>query len=127
MTLRPQQRACLGRQPGLQLVTPSKPNPWFGTAAEGDRYTVQQLHEMARLKLDPEVVESILVKRLSSYKENWWPKGGLTPFYQFECPVLGRLRDGRVKILAPAGLPMIVFGDGWATRPNELKQWSAAS
>jgi hypothetical protein len=115
------------RQPETIYVTPSSPNPWYGAAGPGDRFTRQQLAAMARVKLDPETVAAITVRRNATTREFWWPKGDPAPVFEFDCPILSRRRDGRLNIIAPAGVPAIVLDDGWVARPKKPAGWGRKS
>jgi len=50
---------------------------------------------------------------------------GLPGVYQFECPVLSRRADGRVRVIAPSGVEKLVEGDGW-TSPRRSRRRIAA-
>jgi hypothetical protein len=107
----------LGRQPDVPHVIPSKPNAWYGTIVEGERFTRQQLAALARRGIDPATVDAITVTRNATIREMYWPLGSLPPVYQFECPVLGRQPDRRIRIIAPIGDEKLVYSDGWPTPP----------
>ncbi|MBB5697024.1 hypothetical protein [Sphingomonas yantingensis] len=112
----------VGRQPATPRVIPSHPNPWYGGIVDGDPFTTQQRAELSRLSIDPAAVERMTVRRNASDAEMWWPAGSLPPVYQFECPVLGRRADGRVRIISPSGMGKLVFADGWVTGRQARKK-----
>ena len=85
------------RQPAQIYVTPSNPSPWYGAAGEGDQFTQQQLAEMERLGLEAGAVEVLRVKRSATDKEEWIPVGATHTVFEFDCPVIGRRTDGRIK------------------------------
>ena len=101
----------IGRQPEVCYFTPSKPNPWYGTIIEGRRYTGEQLRALDALKVHPDKVASITVRRNATTREMWWPQGGTPPQYEFECPVRVR-RGDRVQVISPAGLHVWINADG---------------
>jgi hypothetical protein len=111
----------LGRQPETLWITPSKPNPWYGSITEGDALTVQQRDYLAKRQLDRAPL-TITVKRNATHREAWWPRGSVPPQYHFECPVLGRNGDGSVTIVAPAGFAQTVRADGWVGEPGKIKR-----
>ncbi|MDR6850159.1 hypothetical protein [Sphingomonas sp. BE137] len=106
------------------LVTPSNPNPWYGTIREGRRFTEQQNAKLISANKDPLTCESIEVRRNATDREYYWPTGTYPPFFAFDCPVLARMADGRVKVIAPSGQNKIVLKDGWVTRPGRRKSWN---
>jgi hypothetical protein len=107
----------LGRQPEVCYIIPSKPNAWYGAIVEGERFTRQQLAVLKQRSIDPETVEAITVTRNATTREYYWPAGSLAPVFQFECPVVHRRADGRVRVIAPIGDEVLVFADGWPTPP----------
>jgi len=111
----------LGRQPNPVFITPSNPNPWYGTIVDGRPLTEQQMAAMAAAGLDASC-ELILVSRNATSREMWWPKSSPTPRYQFACPVLERLRNGRIRIISPSGLTETVDADGFAGRALAKKK-----
>jgi len=106
----------IGRQPETLYVTPSKPNPWYGTIIDGRPLTAQQYRAMTDAGLHPTHCETITVTRNATTREMYWPKGSAAPQYQFECPVLARGRDGSIKIISPSGLTETVSADGFVGR-----------
>ena len=116
----------IGRQPHPVIITPSKPQPWYGSIVSGEiragavvggeTLTREQCASMASLKLGPEP-PTLTVKRQATDREMWWPLGSLPPILAFECPIIGDRKDGRVKVLAPSGVGKRVDADGWAHRP----------
>ncbi|KQN12028.1 hypothetical protein [Sphingomonas sp. Leaf28] len=129
----------IGRQPATYLITPSKPRPaWYGTIEGGEktgfgghsitggkRFTNEQARECISRGLDVLTAPAITVKRNSSIDEIWSGAHGPRPVYQFECPIIRRMADGRVRVIAPSGVEKIVEADGW-TSPDR-KQSSRRS
>jgi len=121
----------IGRQPATCYITPSKPNPWYGTiiggvadklaVSGGERFTAEQLRILRELGLDPATVDAITVTRNATQRELYWSKLSPTPQFQFDCPVLDRRADGRISIVAPAGLAETVDADGFAGRAPATK------
>lgn len=114
----------LGRQPAVLYITPSQPNPWYGGITAGKRFTREQELALAHLGINPGDAEAITVKRQATDREYSWPMGQLPPEFHFECPVLHRRPDGRVKVLSPAGFAKIVFDDGWIRRPRKARRFA---
>jgi hypothetical protein len=112
----------LGRQPEVLHVTPSKPNAWYGTIVEGQRFTRQQLAVLERRSIDPAAVEAISVTRNATSREMYWPSGTVPPVFQFDCPVVHRRADGRVRVIAPNGEEKLVYADGWTTPPPKTRR-----
>jgi hypothetical protein len=117
--------SCEPQQPLLHpacfIVTPSKaPSPWIGTWGPGARYSHEQLHTMVVRGLNPETAEAIRVKRKAVSSETWWPTGP-APVHEYDCPIIQRRADGRLTVLAPAGITTLVFADGWARQPKKRK------
>ena len=98
--------------PTSEWITPSKINPWRGAKREGSRFTDWQYRAMARMGLDPLTVETVTVRSLVSQREMWWPTGTPNPVYVFDCPILGRRKDGRLLVLSPRGMEKLVWPDG---------------
>ncbi len=107
----------LKRQPDQIYIVPSKPNAWYGDWNEGERFSGYQLLAMRSLDLDPATVEVITVRRQATDREMWWPIGSPPPVFAFECPVIHRRADGKVRVIAPAGMVKLVRADGWAGFP----------
>lgn len=119
------ERICIGRQPAVMMVTPSAPYAWYGTIRDERRFTEQQIGKLITAGKDPLTCEAIEVRRNATDREHYWPIGSLPPYFAFECPVVTRLADGRIKIIAPSGENKIVLRDGWVTRPGRAKtEWS---
>jgi len=122
----------LGRQPVTLYIAPSKPNPWYGTIVDGvagkfaitggERFTAEQAFAIRQRDLDLAKLGVITVTRNATTREMYWPKSSPTPQYQFECPVLTRQRDGRVRIISPSGLIETVDADGFAGRAQPPKK-----
>lgn len=120
----------LGRQPATCYITPSKPNPWYGSiiggvkgklaVTGGERFTAEQTAAMREQGFDPGQDEVITITRNATTRELYWPKGSPPPQFQFDCPVLCR-RNGHVKILSPSGLIEWVGPDGFAGRSPATK------
>ncbi|WP_242183288.1 hypothetical protein [Sphingomonas sp. CARO-RG-8B-R24-01] len=115
-------RQFVGRQPEIKLVTPSKPNPWYGSFEEGKPFTHQQVAAMITAGITPVGCEAIEVKRNATNGEYWWPLRSPPPYFAFQCPVIGRMADGRIKIISPSGLPQIVRSDGWVGAPGKPRK-----
>ena len=115
------------RQPATVKWTPSRPSPWYGAARDGDRFTAQQIAALAGRGDSPDTCEAITVRRPASMEEMWWPIGQAAPVFEFDCPVVQRLADGRVKVIAPSGENKIVLGDGWVRRPKAPTGWGRIS
>jgi len=117
----------VGRQPTHPRLVPSKPYPWYGSirGAEpgqlgvtgGDRFTEQQKAALIEQGRDVPTAEGMLVKRQANDNELDWGLYRLPPVYAFECPVIGRRKDGKVKVISPSGVIKYVGADGWAHRP----------
>ncbi len=118
----------IGRQPKVRYITPSKPNPWYGTIdgyAEsefaqvgGARFTLEQQYGLACRGLVADTVETITAKRQATDREMWWPAGQLPPVFAFECPVVGRHHDGRLRVISPSGTEKLIREDGWTSWPK---------
>lgn len=114
----------VGRQPETPVIIPSKPNPWYGAIIDGSVFTREQLSELEKRDRDPATVERMTVRRNATDREMWWPNGSLPPVYEFECPVLGRRADGRVRVIAPNGFGKLVYSDGWITPRYARRKWA---
>lgn len=126
----------IGRQGYHCHWTPSgkAPSPWFGTiingiknrAAQegGERFTREQLYELNARGLDPETVETMTVKRQATQDEVWFARTSMPPVFAFDCPVIGKGTEGRIRVIAPGGPTKLVQPDGWAkpprTRPERI-------
>ena len=111
------------RQPDKITINPSRAYPWYGTAGEGERFTAEQRAALTQHGEDPETIEAITVRRSATTTEMAWPYDMAAPVFEFECPVVQRLTDGRVKVIAPSGENKIVLGDGWVRRPRKATGW----
>ena len=111
----------VGRQPDIKLVTPSSVNPWYGTIVEGRPFTKEQEAQLISRGIGPVGCEAIEVRRNATDREFYWGIGQRPPFFAFQCPVIGRMADGRIKVISPSGFPKIVLRDGWVTRPGKPK------
>jgi hypothetical protein len=117
----------IGRQPSCIRVTPSKaPSPWYGaivggektgfnghSIAGGQRFTEQQVAQLIERGRDVLTVETMTVRRNSTDAEIWSGINQPRPVYEFECPVIHRRADGRVRVIAPSGAEKLVEADGW--------------
>jgi hypothetical protein len=110
----------LGRQPETLWITPSRPNPWYGSIVEGQRFTMQQVQALRSLGTDPETAEAVTVTRNATTREMYWPKSSEPPCYQFECPVLAR-RRGRISIISPSGITVTIDADCFVGRAPATK------
>ena len=109
------------RQPDKLVITPSGQSPWVGfPEAAGDRFTAAQAYWMRARGLDPAACEAITVFREATSREMYWGAGCAPPVFQFDCPVLGRRADGKVKVLAPSGEGKFVLANGWVRLPSRL-------
>ena len=95
--------------PVLDLLTSSG----FGSLL-GMRHALEPDHLAV---IDPPTVEVITVRRQATDREMWWPIGSPPPVFAFECPVIHRRADGKVRVIAPAGMVKLVRADGWAGFP----------
>ncbi len=137
MTYAPRPRPMgeiLGRQPARILVTPSKtPSAWYGairgavktgfgdhSITGGARFTEQQNEALISRGMDILTAEAMTVQRNAGDHEIC-NGTGLPGVYQFECPVLSRRVDGRVRVIAPSGAEKLVEGDGW-TSPRRSRR-----
>ncbi len=123
----------IGRQPYHRKVTPSNPNPWYGTIEHGEvvsqaagpiaiaggaRFTSEQMHAMAVAGIRPDTAEVIQVRRQAcKVNEICVPLGELPPVFAFDCPVLD-LHGEKVRVIAPSGQRKLIAQDGWALRPQ---------
>lgn len=104
----------VGRQPETVQIVPSRPNPWYGGIVDGDELTRQQRWAIGQRNLGDAPL--VTVRRLASSREYWWPTGtGKTqrPYFEFQCPIARRRRDGRIYVVAPGGEVKLVQADGW--------------
>ncbi len=124
-----------GRQPDVLHITPSKPNPWYGTIVPGEKFTAEQMAELAARRLS--CVEMITVRREATDREMYWPIGAWAPVYAFDCPVIGQrvekfTIDGRQitlarpKVIAPNGEAKLIRADGWVRRPSRSPKGGGA-
>ena len=131
MTYAPRPRPMgeiLGWQPARILVTPSKtPSAWYGairgavktgfgdhSITGGARFTEQQNEALISRGMDILTAEAMTVQRNAGDHEIC-NGTGLPGVYQFECPVLSRRADGRVRVIAPSGAEKLVEADGWSS------------
>jgi len=117
----------IGRQPSAWLVTPSKtPYAWYGTIEDGEkvgfgghsikggrRFTNEQAREVMKRGLDVLTAPAMTVQRNVGMLELTPGPPGLPSVYQFECPIIRKLADGRVRVIAPSGAEKLVEADGW--------------
>lgn len=108
------------RQPDRIVLTPSNWSPWYGWIDEGERFTRTQLYALGQAGLDASTVETIAAYREATQREMYWPKNEPPPVFQFDCPVIGHLKDGRVRVIAPSGESKIILGNGWVRQPSRL-------
>lgn len=120
----------VGRQPALRYYRPSGPNPWHGSilgyevanSAQigGERFTTEQTETMREMGLDPAAVEAITVKRQATRREWGNPRiGELPDVFSFDCPVIGRRTDGKIKVIAPLGVAKWIEATGWVKPPSK--------
>ena len=119
----------IGRQPASFLITPSKPRPaWYGTIEGGEktgfgghsiiggqRFTNEQARECISRGLDVLTAPAMTVRRNVGMLELCLGTRGIPPVYEFQCPIIRKLADGRVRVIAPSGAEKIVEGDGWTS------------
>jgi hypothetical protein len=122
-------KAPVGRQALHAVWIPSKPvYPWFGTViggertklafVGGERFTVEQEAKLIELGRDVPTAPAMLVKRQALYDEIWRGPLALPEVFHCECPTTGKVKaDGKVQVIAPAGVFAWVQPDGWAIRP----------
>ncbi len=127
--LDPDAMTPVGRQPALRVSTPSGPNPWHGTIigyevvgsaqVGGERFTGEQGRTLREMGLDPDTVEVITVRRQATPREWGNPDTGCLPdVFAFECPVVGRRRDGKIKVISPIGNLNWIESTGWTSPPK---------
>lgn len=102
--------------PETAYVTPSSINPWRGVRRPDARFTNPQLAAMRREGLDPDAVETIVVRSPATHRDMWWPADDPAPVYLCPCPVIGRRGIDRLRVIAPAGLAGWVWSDGRITK-----------
>lgn len=120
----------IGRQPNIRAMAASMMAdgyPWYGdifgydvvdgSQVGGERWTREQVATLIRLGLDPLTCKSMMVRRQSVAQEVIVPLGSLPAVYEFECPVLGTMKSGRIRVIAPNGGFKFVLPDGWGHRP----------
>lgn len=84
---------------GMPRVTPSNIDPWHGTRDEGERFTREQLRELAGRHIDPRTVKSH--RQRLEYRLSFNEPPQVT---HVECPFLQHSkRGGRILIISPAG------------------------
>ena len=119
----------IGRQPASFLITPSKPRPaWYGTIEGGEktgfgghsiiggqRFTNEQARECISRGLDVLTAPAMTVRRNVGIMELSLGTFRPVPVYEFQCPIIRKLADGRVRVIAPSGTEKIVEGDGWTS------------
>ncbi|MEN2749260.1 hypothetical protein [Sphingomonas sp. T9W2] len=103
---------AVGRQPDTLYGM----SAWYGTIVDGEDLTVQQRREIEDLRLTD--AEIITVRRLASSREYYWPtpvgrRNDRRPYFQFQCPIARRRKDGRIFVVAPGGEVKLVHADGW--------------
>lgn len=118
--------AALPRQPERLYITPSKPNPWYGTIVEGDPLTIEQRRALAQQQLDPAKIETLKVRREATSREFYWGRNQAPPVFAFDCPVLDRRRDGKIRVIAPGGWAELILPNGWVRppHPENLRQFA---
>jgi hypothetical protein len=117
----------IGRQPASYIVTPSKARfPWYGTIEGGEktgfgghsitggqRFTNEQARECISRGLDVLTAPAMTVRRNVGIMELSVGTFRPVPVYQFECPIIRKMADGRVRVIAPSGDEKLVEADGW--------------
>jgi hypothetical protein len=88
--------------PDIAYITPSKINIWRGGRIPGARFTKGQYGRMKQLGIDPDTVETMMVRSVATAREIWAPIGSGRTVYVFECPIIERRRSDIV-VIAPYG------------------------
>jgi hypothetical protein len=119
-------REFLLPQDGLRIA-PSNINPWRMIRRAGDLFSIAQLVAMPSYNLDPATCDYVVVRSPVSMAEFYWPASQPAPVYLCPCPIIptatGEPRaDGRVLVIAPAGMKKLVWPDGSITRPRANKR-----
>jgi hypothetical protein len=99
-----------------RVIVPSRPDPWFGRWAPGSTLTEEQLHQLAQRGLDPDT-ERLDVHVSVSQAQLWMPLGEKQPWRLVPCPIVGRMKDGRLKVVAPNGERKLVYATGELRKP----------
>ncbi|QBE91463.1 hypothetical protein DRN02_005075 [Sphingomonas paucimobilis] len=117
----------IGRQPDKRAVQISGRYPWYGdirgysveggAQVGGERWTREQVMAIMRLGLDPLTCEAMTVRRQSTPGEWWVGLNALPVVFAFDCPIVQRMKSGRIKVIAPNGDFKFVLPDGWGHRP----------
>jgi hypothetical protein len=118
---RPQQKRFVSTELEMdlrrnQVVVPSRPDPWFGRWAPGSVLTEEQLDQLAQRGLDPDT-EQLDVHVSVSQAQLWVPLGDKRPWRLIPCPIVGRMKDGRLKVVAPNGERKLVWPTGELRKP----------
>lgn len=127
--LDPNETEVIGRQPATLYISPSKSYPWYGdvrggvrgklAVSGGERFTTQQEESLIERGMDPLTCETITVKRQACGRTEIVPMlNSLQPVFAFECPVISRRADGKIKVIAPNGDAKFIRADGWAHKPT---------
>lgn len=117
--------------PSTLRIAPTGSYPWYGYWSPGQRLTDQQQAACALHGIDPAALEIVQVRREATHAEMWRPTGAPAPLYAFDCPVLTRRADGRVKVIAPSGeaklvspAPSHIDSDAlWAVKPRGARRF----
>lgn len=115
------ERQWAGRQPGILHMNPSRDYPWYGTYLGNREMSEQQFNGLITANMPLVNPPTLTVRRNATDKEMWWGTNQFPPYFQFECPVIKSLADGRYKVISPSGAVKIVLKDGWVTRPGKRK------
>lgn len=128
----------IGRQPASYRLAPSAARfPWYGTIeggegvgfgghsiAGGQRFTNEQARECISRGLDVLTAPALTVRRNVGILELSVGTFRPLPVYQFECPIVHKMADGRVRVIAPSGAEKLVEADGW-TAPYRKRAMAA--
>lgn len=97
-------------------ITPSSPDPWFGSWDGDAILTREQLAGLKARHLDPETTERVGVTIRTTMAQLWVPLDQKQPWRLIPCPIVQLREDGRVKVIAPNGERKLVYIDGSVRR-----------
>ena len=117
----------------VSLMAAAPSSPWCGaipgavktgfgdhSLTGGDRFTEQQVEGLISRGIDILTTPAMTVQRNAGDHEIC-NGTGLPGVYQFDCPIISRRADGRVRVIAPSGAEKLVEGDGW-TSPRRSRR-----
>ena len=119
----------IGRQPASYRLAPSAARfPWYGTIeggaltgfgghsiTGGKRFTNEQARECISRGLDVLTAPAMTVRRNVGILELSVGTFRPVPVYEFQCPIVRKMADGRVRVIAPSGAEKLVEADGWSS------------